>query len=79
MCLAHGEFDVLANRRLVLKTSVPQGIGSSILLLSSIILIGDDNMKFGLLVSNIKITKPQEELTVIEHQLIKQVMKEQTK
>lgn len=48
-------------------------------MLSSITLIGDDNMKFGLLVSNIKITKPQEELTVIEHQLIKQVMKEQTK
>ena len=36
-------------------------------------------MKFGLLVRNIKISKPQEELTKIEHELIKQVMKEQTK
>ena len=32
----HGEFDVLANRQSVLKIDVPKGIGSSILLLSSI-------------------------------------------
>lgn len=36
-------------------------------------------MKFGLLVRNIKISKPQEELTKVEYELIKKVMKEQTK
>lgn len=36
-------------------------------------------MKFALLVRNIKFTKPQEQLTKVEHELVKQIMKEQTK